>query len=350
METIETLIGRAAEIGASDIHLIKGIPAKCRLDGQLTDLDAHSLTAEDCENYARQLAGSLYDRIAQIGEVDLARTIEGRRVRVNLFRQQGAVSAALRLLSDRIPDLDHLGLPPAVARFPEYDKGLVLVTGETGSGKSTTLAAILDRINHSRCRHIVTLEDPIEYIYRPDECIINQRQVGRDTATYAEGLRAALRQDPDIILIGEMRDLTTMETALTAAETGHLVFATLHTSSAVDSIDRMVGAFPQERQQQIRMELSATLRAVLTQRLLVRSSGRGRVAACEVMIVNTAIRTLIREGKTHQMQSALLSSAREGSLSMDNCLINMAFEGSISRQTALDQAVDRDYVGRRLGG
>lgn len=350
MEAIETLISRAAELGASDIHLVKGIAAKCRLDGQLTDLDAHVLTAQDCENYARQLAGPLYDRIAQIGELDLAATLAGRRTRINLFRQQGAVSAALRLLIETIPNLDKLGLPPAVSAFPDYDKGIVLVTGETGSGKSTTLAAILDRINHTRSQHIVTLEDPIEYVYTPDKCIINQRQVGQDTASYADGLRAVLREDPDIILIGEMRDLTTIETALTAAETGHLVFATLHTNSAVDSIDRMVDVFPQGRQQQIRMELSTTLRAVLTQRLLVRASGSGRVAACEVMIVNTAIRNLIREGKTPQMQSALFSSAKEGSLTMDNCLINMAFEGSISPQTALNQAVDKDYVRRRLRG
>ena len=269
-------------------------------------------------------------------------------MRINLFRQQGHVSAALRILSNHIPALDTLGLPKVVSSFPSLQKGIVLVTGETGSGKSTTLAAILDQINHTRNEHIITLEDPIEYVYTPDQCIINQREIGTDTQSYAEGLRAILREDPDIILIGEMRDLATIETALTAAETGHLVFATLHTNSAVDSIDRIVSVFPEARQGQIRLQLSTTLKAVLSQQLLVRANGHGRVVAAEVMIVTQAIQNLIREGKTPQMQSFMLSSADQGAITMDNCLIQMAMDGKILPQTAEEAGVDRDYIRKKL--
>lgn len=350
MDTIESLITRACEAGASDIHLVRGIPAKCRINGELADLGGQPLTDVDCESYARALAGHRYDSIAEIGELDLARTIAGWRIRINLFRQQGTVSAALRMLSNTIPELEQLCLPQAVSLFSGYDKGMVLVTGESGSGKSTTLAALLNRINRMRRLHIVTLEDPIEYIYKPERCIINQREIGRDTFGYADGLRAVLREDPDIILIGEMRDLSTIETALTAAETGHLVFATLHTNSAVDAVDRIVLAFPEERQSQIRTVLSTSLRAVLAQRLLVRADGKGRTAACEVMIVNTAMRNLIREGKTPQMLSAMLSAAKDGSLTLDNCLAEMVFTGRITPQTAVDAAEDKDYIRRRLSG
>ncbi|MEE0955967.1 MAG: PilT/PilU family type 4a pilus ATPase [Eubacterium sp.] len=345
---VEKLIEKAAALGASDIHLIRGIPPKCRIDGVLTNLDDDRLSHEECEELARDLAGKNYDKIMEIGELDLARTIAGERVRINLFRQQGSVSAALRILSNKIPQLSALGLPPVVSKFPAYRKGIVLVTGETGSGKSTTLAAILNEINHTRQEHIITLEDPIEYIYTPDQCIINQREIGKDTESYADGLRAILREDPDIILIGEMRDFTTIETALTAAETGHLVFATLHTNSAVDSIDRMVDVFPEARQPQIRMELSMTIKAILSQQLLVRANGKGRVCACEVMVANNGIRNMIREGKTPQMQSALLSSANEGSLTMDNCLLQMAGDGRITIETALEAANDKDYLRKRI--
>jgi len=341
--SVSRLIQKAASKGASDVHLIKGLKPKCRLDGQLIDLDEHVLTHADCESMARRLAGRYYDQIAVIGELDLALTIAGERVRINLFRQQGNVSAALRILSNRIPELESLGLPEVVYEFPRYNKGIVLVTGETGSGKSTTLAALLDRINHTRQEHIVTLEDPIEYIYTPDKCIINQREIGKDTRSYDDGLRAVLREDPDIILIGEMRDPTTIETALTAAETGHLVFATLHTNSAVDSVDRMVGVFPEERQPQIRMELSTSIRAVLSQQLLLRAGGRGRILACEVMIATPSIRNLIREGKTPQMQSAMMTAGSEGSITMDNFLLRLVDEKKVTPQTAYEACNDRTY-------
>ena len=215
--TIEEMIRTAGDAGASDIHLVKGLPPRFRRDGRLEDMGGEMLTAADCEGYARELAGEAYERIREIGELDLAGTFAGIRVRINLFRQQGHISAAIRLLSGRIPELDSLGLPPAVAQFPSMKRGLILVTGETGSGKSTTLAAILNEINRTRKGHIITLEDPVEYIYTPDQCVVNQRQIGTDTRSYGDGLRAALREDPDVILIGELRDLDTIETALTAA-------------------------------------------------------------------------------------------------------------------------------------
>lgn len=344
---IESLIADAAQGRASDIHLICGLPPKVRVDGQLVSLYPEVLTDADCEELARELAGSSYELIEEIGELDFARSIAGERIRVNLFRQQGHVSAALRILSNHIPALGSLGLPKAVSDFARYQRGIVLVTGETGSGKSTTLAAILNEINHTRSEHIITLEDPIEYIYEPDQCIINQREIGTDTISYADGLRATLREDPDIILIGEMRDAETMDTAMTAAETGHLVFATLHTNSAVESVDRIVGTFPADKQPQIRMQLSTTIQAVLSQQLLPRRGG-GRVAACECMIATPAIRNLIREGRTPQMASSMLTGAEQGSVTMDNCLVTMAMDGTIAFETALDNAHDRDYVQKKL--
>lgn len=348
--TVDELVENAASLGASDIHLVYGLPPKCRVDGRLENLAGEPMTDDDCEETAAFLAGNDYEKIEKIGELDLAKTIAGRRCRLNLFRQQGHVSVALRILSDEIPQLSKLGLPPAVNKFPTYDSGIVLITGETGSGKSTTLAAIINEINHTREEHIITLEDPIEYIYKPDKCIINQRQVGTDTASYADGLRAILREDPDIILIGEMRDRETIETALTAAETGHLVFATLHTNGAVDSVDRIVGTFPADRQPQIRLQLSTTLRATLSQKLLVRAGGKGRAAACECMISTSAIRNLIREGKTPQMESSMLTGANEGSLTLDNCLIQMVLERTIDYNTAIAAARDPENIKKRLGG
>ena len=346
---IENLIQTAAMMKASDIHLIKGLPPKGRIDGKLVSLTQTPLSPRDCIDIAQQLAGDDFDAIKETGEIDLARTIAGERVRINLFHQQGYISGALRILNSRIPELSSLGLPPAVKTFSSFKKGIILVTGETGSGKSTTLAALLNQINRTRLEHIITLEDPIEYIYTPDQCIINQREIGNDTTDYASGLRASLREDPDIILIGEMRDQETIETALTAAETGHLVFATLHTNSAVDSVDRIVNVFPEHRQAQIRMILSSTMQAVLTQQLLPRAGGQGRAAACEVMIVTPAIRNLIREGKTPQMYSAMLSSAKEGSITMDNCLLDMAGRGIISPDTAYENCNDKEYMKRKMG-
>lgn len=346
--TAEELIRQARESGASDIHLIYGLPPMYRLAGQLMPMRQEKMTDEDCDGLARRLAGDSYSQLLKVGEFDGAVTMEGVRIRINLFRQQDHTSAALRLLSDQIPALEKLGFPPKIEELTEEERGIILVTGETGSGKSTTLAAMIDRINHQRAEHIITLEDPIEYLYTPDKCIFNQREVGRDTAAFSSGLRAALREDPDIILVGEMRDLDTIETALTAAETGHLVLATLHTGSASDSIDRMVDVFPEARQRQIRMQVSMTLKAVLSQQLLPTKDGQGRVCACELMVVTPAIRNLIREGKTPQIENALATSAAEGAVTMDNAILNLFRAGKISLNTAKRAAHDADYLERLL--
>ncbi|RDB58827.1 type IV pili twitching motility protein PilT [Paraeggerthella hongkongensis] len=346
---VEELIASAHRAQASDVHLVCGLPAKFRVAGRLSNAgfaDDAPLTHDDCEQLARQLAGDDFERIKRSGELDRAATIAGVRVRINLFRQQGHVSAALRLLSDAIPALESLGLPPAVLDFPRIQRGIVVVTGETGSGKSTTLAALIDSINHTSDQNIITMEDPIEYIYTPDRSIISQREIGQDTASYHDALRAVLREDPDVILIGEMRDLKTIQTALTAAETGHFVLATLHTKSAADSIDRMVDVFPEGLQRQIRMQLSTCLVAVLSQQLLPRRDGTGRALACELMMVTPAIRNLIREAKTPQIASSLATSAAAGSVSMDNALIQLVRTRAISLETAAAAAYDEDYVRR----
>lgn len=346
---VEELIASAHRAQASDVHLVCGLPAKFRVAGRLTNAgfaDDAPLTHDDCEQLARQLAGDDFERIKRSGELDRAATIAGVRVRINLFRQQGHVSAALRLLSDAIPALESLGLPLAVLDFPRIQRGIVVVTGETGSGKSTTLAALINSINHTSDQNIITMEDPIEYIYTPDRSIVSQREIGQDTASYHDALRAVLREDPDVILIGEMRDLETIQTALTAAETGHFVLATLHTKSAADSIDRMVDVFPEGLQRQIRMQLSTCLVAVLSQQLLPRRDGTGRALACELMMVTPAIRNLIREAKTPQIASSLATSAAAGSVSMDNALIQLVRTRAISLETAAAAAYDEDYVRR----
>ncbi|MCI9330776.1 MAG: type IV pilus twitching motility protein PilT [Oscillibacter sp.] len=330
--TVEEYVAKARQDGASDIHLVCGLTPRCRIDGFIREMNSAPLTAGECLETARELAGSQIRQAETVGELDLAQTIAGVRCRVNLFRQQEAWSAAIRLLNDHIPDLSELGLPKVVSEFPAYSQGLVLITGETGSGKSTTLAAVLNQINRNEAKHILTLEDPIEYVYTPEKCVINQREIGRDTGSFATGLRAALREDPDVILVGEMRDLETIETALTAAETGHLVFGTVHTNSAADSIDRIVDVFPAERQQQIRLQLSMSLKAVLSQQLLPKVGG-GRVLACEVMKTDGAIRNLIREGKTPQIANSIQTTGAIGNILMDKALNTLYAAGTISRET-----------------
>lgn len=330
--TVEQYIEKARNDRSSDVHLVRGLTPRYRIDGSIREMSGIPLTQEDCLAFAKELAGSGFSEAEKVGELDLAKTIAGVRCRINLFRQQAAWSAAIRLLNDHIPELNELGLPAVVGEFPAYSQGLVLITGETGSGKSTTLAAVLNQINKNEYKHILTLEDPIEYVHTPKRCVINQREIGKDTMSFAAGLRAALREDPDVILVGEMRDLETIETALTAAETGHLVFGTVHTNSAADSIDRIVDVFPAERQQQIRLQLSMSLKAVLSQQLLPKVGG-GRVLACEVMKTDGAIRNLIREGKTPQIANSIQTSGSVGNILMDKALNNLLAAGSISRET-----------------
>ena len=329
---IEEIVTEAVLSGASDIHIVSGLPVKCRVDGKIRSMTEAAATPELCLEIAKELAGGEYEKIADIGELDLAKTFsDGTRTRINLFRQQGQVSAAIRILNDRIPEIEELGLPPVAEKLPDYPNGIVLIVGETGSGKSTTLAAVLNRINHRRNAHIITLEDPIEYVYVPDRCVINQREIGKDTRSYADGLRSILREDPDVILIGEMRGRNTIETALTAAETGHLVFSTLHTNSAAESIDRIVSVFPEGQQQEVRTQLAATLRVVIAQQLLPKVGG-GRAAACEVMVVNDAIRNLIREGKTQQINSYIGMNSREGSILMEAALRKLEQAGILKKE------------------
>ena len=343
--TIEQLVTKARQDRASDIHLIYGLPPKYRKDGQLESMDDTPLTKSDCMAYARELSGTpeAFDTYLATGELDAADTFAGNRCRIHIFRQQGVPSVALRLLSDHIPKLDTLGLPPAALNLPDLHKGIVLVTGETGSGKSTTLAALLDYINHTKKCHIVTLEDPVEYVYTPDKAAINQREVGKDTMSFAAGLRASLREDPNVILIGEMRDRETIETAITAAETGHLVFGTLHTGSASDAVDRIVQVFPEGMQIQIRLQLSMCLQAVLTQQLIPKKTG-GRALACEMMVVTDAIRNLIRNGNTPQIANAIATSAAIGGQTMDQALVRLVRGGQISRDMAVRYAQEPDYV------
>lgn len=341
---IDRLINQAHEVNASDVHVVCGLPVKFRINGALVSASDDILSHSDCEELGRGLAGDKFDEMKHRGELDLAQSFGNVRVRINLFRAQGHVSAALRLLSDEIPMLASLGLPPAVMEFPRLQRGIIVVTGETGSGKSTTLAALINEINHTRAENIITMEDPIEYIYTPAKSIISQREIGQDTQSYHHALRAVLREDPDIILIGEMRDLDTIQTALTAAETGHLVLATLHTQSAPDSIDRMVDVFPEGLQRQIRMQLSTTLQAVLSQQLLPKRDGTGRTLACELMMVTPAIRNLIREGKTPQIASSMATSANLGSVTMDNALLNLYRNRIIDAKVAQEAAHDSEYV------
>ena len=343
MMTVDELVAKAKNDHASDIHIICDLPPKYRLDGQIVDMCEETLTADDCIGVAKYLLGDSYGEFLRVGEADLAGTYGGNRCRLHVFMQQGVPSVALRLLRERIPDLNTLGLPPAALNLTGLHKGIVLVTGETGSGKSTTLAAMLDSINHTRYSHIVTLEDPIEYVYKPDKCAVNQREVGKDTQSFAAGLRASLREDPDVILIGEMRDRETIETAITAAETGHLVFGTLHTGSASDTVDRIVQVFPEGLQTQIRLQLSMCLVAVLTQQLVPKKGG-GRVLACEMMIVTDAIKNLIRSGNTPQIANAVATSAAIGGQTMDQALVKLVHSGTITRDSAINFAHDPAFV------
>ncbi len=348
MPSLDAIVRAASDMGTSDVLIAPNVPIRFRVDGQLADANDMILTPEDTAALGREACGAEYERVEHGIEVDLAQTFSnGVRCRLNVYRSMGHCCLAIRLLASSIPNLDRLGVPPVVHEFQTYQRGIVIVTGETGSGKSTTLAAIIDRINHTRHDHIVTLEDPVEYVYEPDLCSIDQREIGRDTQSFAEGLRAVLRQDPDVILVGEMRDFSTIETALTAAETGHLVFGTLHTQSAPDSIDRLVDVFPEERQQQIRMQLSMTLRAVVSQQLIPKRMG-GRVLAAEVMIVNSAIKNLIREGKTPQIANTLATTAELGSITMDAALMQLYRKRVISREDAISAAHDSELMKKSI--
>lgn len=331
MDLLE-LLSIAVEKKASDLHLTVQSPPVLRIDGELVRLGNTPLTAGDTEKMLQELLNEEQQRrFAVQGELDFSYSLPGRgRFRVNAYRQRGTVAMALRVIPYQVLTLQELGFPPVVASLARQERGLVLVTGPTGSGKSTTLAAMIDLINSEQACHIITLEDPIEYLHRHKLSIINQREVGSDTQSFALALRSALRQDPDVILIGEMRDLETISIALTAAETGHLVLATLHTTDAPQTVDRIVDVFPPYQQQQIRVQLAAVLQGIIAQQLLPRSDRPGRVAALEILVATPAVRNLIREGKTHQLASVIQTGAKYGMQTMEGALRRLADQGIIS--------------------
>jgi twitching motility protein PilT len=341
LDRLEGLLARVVDLDGSDLHLTAGIQPMVRLRGELERLTGWApMSPGDVEVIARgMLTPSQWTAFVDEQELDFAHGVAGvGRFRVNLYRQRGSVGAAFRVIPRKILDLDSLGLPPVVSSLAQLQRGLVLVTGPTGSGKSTTLASLLDVANRTRTGHILTIEDPIEYVHKHAGCIVNQREVGVDTAGFGIALKHALRQDPDIILVGELRDLETTAVAVTAAETGHLVLATLHTRSAATTVDRLIDIFPPSQQQQIRTQLSGCLEAVVAQALAPTSDGKGRTAVCEVMLATPAIRNLIREAKVHQITNAIQSSGEMGMITFDQHLAERLMEGKISRSTAVELA------------
>lgn len=350
MVTFDELLNVAREKKASDLHLTVGLPPKMRVDGELIDMNYPKLTPPDVENIAINLMNEKQREIfAEEGELDFAFSVpQVGRFRTNVFRQRGSVALSMRLVDTVIPEPEDLGVPQSVIDLYKKKRGLVLVTGPTGSGKSTTLASLINKINHELNAHVITLEDPIEYLHSHDKAMINQREIGLDTTAYDKALRAALREDPDVILVGEMRDLETIATAITAAETGHLVFSTLHTIGAAATIDRIIDVFPPHQQQQIRIQLAMVLEAVISQQLIPSTDKKGRVAAFEVMHGTVPIRNLIREGKAYQIASVIQTSRKEGMKTMDDALIDLYMQGKISPENAINYAQDLAYVEKRV--
>ncbi len=347
---VNVLLDRVLDLRGSDLHIAAGSPPAIRVHGELRPL------TEFPELNPSQIREMLYAIITQKQrekfendlELDTSYTLPGKsRFRLNMFLQRDAVGAVMRAIPYEIVPFANLGLPPSVEQFAELPRGLVLVTGPTGSGKSTTLASLVDIINRTKAVHIMTVEDPIEFLHRHKRSLINQREVGEDTHSFANALRHVLRQDPDVILVGEMRDLETIQTALTAAETGHLVFATLHTQDAPQSIDRVIDVFPSHQQQQIRVQLAASLQGVVTQQLVPTADGAGRAVAAEVLVATPAIRNLIREAKVHQIYSMMQAGAKHGMVSMDQSLAMLVRQGRVTMDTAIEYCGNEDDL-RRL--
>jgi twitching motility protein PilT len=348
-ELLEIVLSR----GASDLHLTAGSPPLIRLHGQLIRLEDYPKLEPQA------LRGMVYailpqrqrERLEQELELDMSYSLPGAaRFRVNVYFQRDSIGAAFRLIPFEIKPIADLGLPPQVAELARYPRGFVVVTGPTGSGKSTTLASMVDVVNTERACHIMTVEDPIEFLHKHKMAMVNQREVGSDTKGFAPALKHVLRQDPDVILVGEMRDLETIQTAITAAETGHLVFATLHTQDAPQTIDRIIDVFPPHQQQQVRVQLSTTLQGIVTQQLLPTVDGRGRVVATEILVATAAVRNLIREAKIHQVYSVMQAGARYGMQTMDMSLSNLTRQGKVSLQTAMDACHDPEELKRLAGG
>lgn len=343
---INLLLKKAVQMGASDIHLSVGIEPIARIHGKFVKLADSPLTGEATISFAKRVLGE--NGIKQLqtnGEIDTAYFIEGlSRFRVNVFLQKSKCAIAFRVISDDVPSMESLLLPEIIRPLCSRQRGLILVTGPTGSGKSTTLASMVAHMNTNMAKHIITIEDPIEYLHNHGKSIVNQRQVGSDTRSFANALRGALREDPDVILVGEMRDLETISTALTAAETGHLVLSTLHTVGSAKTIDRIVDVFPPEQQHQIRVQLASVIEAVISQQIMIKQNGKGRVAAFEVMLGTPPIRNLIREGKTHQIQTILQTSAADHMNTMDSNLLELYNNRVIGPSTLLQYCVDEEAV------
>lgn len=361
MISLEELLTRAVNSKASDVFLVVGQPVCFKISEQIVrieDLD-YGVNRDNEKNSgivseaAAEWVAKLYEMAKRpfsdgINDDDFAVSVNGAgRFRVNIFKQRGSFGAVLRAVPFGLPPFESMNIPESILDIAQLKKGLVLVTGTAGSGKSTSLAYIIDRINHSRDCHVLTLEDPIEFLHRHDKSIITQREIAIDTESYSTALRASLREAPDVILIGEMRDLETMETAMTAAETGHLVLSTLHTLGAANTIDRIIDVFPSSQQQQIRVQLSMILKSIVSQQLLPKKGG-GVVPAFEIMHANSAIRTMIREGKVHQIDSAIYSSAREGMVAMDSSIVNLYKKGLIDSETAYAYCVNPETIKREL--
>ena len=351
MVTLRQLLEDMVSRKASDLHLTAGVPPEFRIDGRITPTEYEVMTPEATAALAYSvMSDEQRKRFETTRELDFSFGIKGlSRYRSNVFLQRGVVTLAIRQIPFDILPMDKLGLPPICKEFTNRQKGLVLVTGPTGSGKSTTLAAMLDKINETRSSHIITIEDPIEYIHHHKKCIVNQREIGADTNSFPTALKYVLRQDPDVILIGEMRDLETIEAAITIAETGHLVFATLHTNSTYEAVNRIVDMFPADQQRQIHTQLAFTLEGVITQQLIPRSRGTGRVMVAEVLVCTPAIKAVIREGKTHQIYSLMQAGQKFGIQTMNQALLQAVQDRALSQEHALERSGDRVELEGMLG-
>lgn len=348
---INKILKKASDMGASDVHITVMAPPIARVNGVLTHIGEEKMTVEDTYGLVSQvLKKEQLKYLQQKGEIDLSYTLSGvGRFRVNAFKQRGSFCMVMRMISFSVPDMESLGLPNVIRELSSTQRGMILVTGPTGSGKSTTLASMIDYMNKNRNAHVVTIEDPIEYLHSHGKCIVNQREVGIDTITFANALRAALREDPDIILVGEMRDLETISTAITAAETGHLVLSTLHTLGAAKTIDRIIDSFPEYQQDQVKVQLSGMLEAVISQQLIPTIDGKSRVVALEIMVATPAIRNLIREGKTHQIQTSIQTGSAHGMITMDKSLVSLYKKRQISLENLMQYCVDEQQVKKDIG-
>ncbi len=347
---IEAILSHALEKSASDIHLSVGRPRSVRIHGSIVSMDDKPLTPEETEAFAKEITTEEQrKKVEEVGGIDFGFTFsEKARFRVSCFKQKGSYAMVLRLLPSRFYTFEQIGLPNQLVDLLSRPRGLILVTGPTGSGKTTTLATMLNYINENQARHIITAEDPIEFVHPHKKSIVTQREVGEDVPSFSEAIIKALRQDPDVILIGEMRDLATMESAIRAAETGHLVFSTLHTTGAARTVDRIIDVFPAHQQAQVRVQLSATINAVISQTLLPRIDKEGRICAFEIMIATPAIRNLIREGKSHQLISELQTGARFGMRALDDHLKDLYTQGIISYDAMIEVAQDQRDLAERV--